>query len=116
MWLPDGFAEYVWLPAAGLSCFSCADPVAKPDFTTHYRLIVADGNGCVGSVQYRVLVFPTCDPKRLLIPNAFTPNLDGVNDTFSVGPFEGLESVQELTIYDRWGEKVYVGPGLGRHD
>jgi gliding motility-associated-like protein len=58
-----------------------------------------------------VLVFPPCDPHRLLIPNAFTPNGDGVNDAFSVVPFEGLESVLELTIYDRWGKKVYVGSG-----
>lgn len=108
---PDGFAEYVWLPTAGLSCNTCADPLAKPDSTTNYLLIVADGNGCVGSVQYRVLVFPPCDPKRLLVPNAFTPNGDNVNDTFTVVPFEGLESVLELTIYDRWGEKVYVGSG-----
>ncbi len=108
---PDGFSEYVWLPAAGLSCSDCPDPLAKPDSTTTYLLVVADDKGCMGSVQYRVLVFPPCDPQRLLIPNAFTPNQDGLNDTFSALPFEGLETVLELTIYDRWGEKVYVGTG-----
>ena len=108
---PGGFAEYVWLPSTGLSCSTCAEPVAKPDSTTNYLLVVANQNGCAASVLYRVLVFPPCDPQRLLIPNAFTPNGDQVNDTFSVVPFEGLESIQELTIYDRWGEKVYTGSG-----
>ena len=108
---PDGYAAYTWLPASGLSCYDCADPLAQPDSTTNYLLVVADDHGCMGSVLYRVLVFPPCDPHRLLIPNAFTPNGDGVNDAFSVLPFEGLESVLELTIYDRWGEKVYVGSG-----
>ena len=108
---PDGFSDYVWLPATGLSCSDCPDPLAKPDSTTTYLLVVADDKGCMGSVQYRVLVFPPCDPQRLVIPNAFTPNHDGVNDTFSALPLEGLETVLELTIYDRWGEKVYVGTG-----
>ncbi|MEO6039986.1 MAG: gliding motility-associated C-terminal domain-containing protein, partial [Saprospiraceae bacterium] len=108
---PDGYSAYVWLPAAGLSCSDCADPLAQPDSTTNYLLVVADDHGCLGSVLYRVLVFPPCDPHRLLIPNAFTPNGDGLNDTFSVVPFEGIESVLELTIFDRWGGKVYVGSG-----
>ncbi|MEO6758369.1 MAG: gliding motility-associated C-terminal domain-containing protein, partial [Saprospiraceae bacterium] len=108
---PGGYVSYVWLPTAGLSCSDCSSPLAQPDSTTNYLLVVADDHGCLGSVLYRVLVFPPCDPHRLLIPNAFTPNGDGLNDVFSVVPFEGLESVVELSIYDRWGAKVYVGSG-----
>jgi gliding motility-associated-like protein len=56
-------------------------------------------------------VFPPCDPKRLLIPNAITPNGDGHNDVFRVVPFEGFEQVAEMRIYDRWGKEVYRGTG-----
>ena len=35
------------------------------------------------------------------LPNAFTPDGDGINDTFA----EGLE----ITIFNRWGQKVYEG-------
>ncbi len=41
------------------------------------------------------------------MPNAFTPNGDGKNDEFGpVGQIHSLENYQ-LTIYDRWGSKVF---------
>ena len=47
-----------------------------------------------------------CD--RLFVPNAFTPNRDGVNDYFEIRGFHeyGFQSIQ-LTVYDRWGSVVY---------
>jgi len=46
---------------------------------------------------------------KLMVPNAFTPNLDGVNDTF-VPVFEGLKTI-ELNVYDTWGELIYTEKG-----
>lgn len=44
-------------------------------------------------------------PLTMYIPNAFTPNGDGMNDTFGVaGAAMGDFS---LKIYNRWGEKVF---------
>jgi gliding motility-associated-like protein len=42
-----------------------------------------------------------------ILPNVFTPNNDGVNDTFH--PLEGARFVEKinLTIYNRWGEDVF---------
>jgi gliding motility-associated-like protein len=106
-----GFAFYNWLPPTDLSCTDCPSPIAKPKETTNYVLTVKDQNGCEDEVTYRVVVFPPCDPARLLIPNAFTPNGDGVNDNFRVVPFEGIETVFSIQIYDRWGRKVYEKSG-----
>lgn len=41
------------------------------------------------------------------VPNAFSPNLDGLNETFSV--HFGLSTVDtfEISIYNLWGEQVY---------
>jgi gliding motility-associated-like protein len=39
------------------------------------------------------------------IPNAFTPNGDGINDVFEVGAYNG--SYYEIFIYDRWGKHIY---------
>lgn len=44
-------------------------------------------------------------PIQMEIPTAFSPNDDGLNDTFGALA-EGLESF-ELTVYNRWGELVY---------
>jgi gliding motility-associated-like protein len=50
----------------------------------------------------------------MTLPNAFTPNADGVNDLlFTIcNPCDGFLS---LTIYNRWGETVFEtnDPGIG---
>lgn len=40
----------------------------------------------------------------LTIPNVFTPNNDGINEVFEI---KYLPSNSQLTIYNRWGSKVY---------
>jgi gliding motility-associated-like protein len=119
--VPDGLALYDWTPGDWLSCTNCQDPIVTPMvpsdsvddvLTRKYGLFVRDGNGCTDTVSYRVFVFPPCDPTRLKIPNAFTPDGDGKNDRFSLLEFEGLETVVSLTVYNRWGNKVWDGNGL----
>lgn len=110
---PPGFATYAWSPAEGLSCTDCPTPIASPTDTTEYTLIVTNGNGCTASLHFFIIPFPPCDPFRLAIPNAITPDGDGVNDVFRVVPFEGVEVISRLQVYDRWGQKVYEGAGSG---
>jgi len=108
---PSGFATYNWSPPGShLSCTNCEDPIATPDSTTVFVLAVTDGNGCRDTVGYRVV---TCDIDKYIneIPNAFTPNGDGANDTFSAIAREGAEMVVSLEVYNRWGIKVYEGFG-----
>ena len=51
-----------------------------------------------------------CFPERAEVPNVFTPNGDGVNDTFSIVSLN-YEEVDRMRIWDRWGNKVYDGQG-----
>ncbi|MCF6184415.1 MAG: gliding motility-associated C-terminal domain-containing protein [Bacteroidales bacterium] len=47
-----------------------------------------------------------CGP--IEIPNVFTPNEDGINDSFKI---KGIENdIWSLTIYSRWGDEVYYSP------
>ena len=108
---PTGFVQYVWSPAVP-GCTNCSVLQVLPDSIGlyPYLLTVTDEHGCSANVTYRLLVFPPCDPQRIQIPNAFTPNGDGVNDVFkALG--EGPELIASLSIYDRWGEKVYARQG-----
>lgn len=102
-----GYAYYAWQPS--VNCLNCATVTVQFDTAGFYQYLLAigDGNQCVDTVVYRILVFPPCSSKNVRIPNAFTPNGDGRNDVFRVVPHEGAEVVGSLTIYDRWGEKVY---------
>src|SRR5690606_34773751 len=46
----------------------------------------------------------------MMIPNAFSPNGDGVNDVFKPGlPGACPVSDYKMQIYNRWGQMVYVG-------
>ncbi|MBK8924229.1 MAG: gliding motility-associated C-terminal domain-containing protein [Saprospirales bacterium] len=108
---PDGYASYLWAPAEYLSCTTCQSPFASPPDTMEYTLALRTGDGCKDTLIYRVAPFPPCDPARIRIPNVFTPDGDKVNDTFTVVPYEGVEVIARLTIYNRWGQKVYDASG-----
>jgi gliding motility-associated-like protein len=49
------------------------------------------------------------------LPNAFTPNGDGINDTWTIG---GLDTYRNavLRIYNRWGQVVYTNSGSYNND
>ncbi|NOU60020.1 gliding motility-associated C-terminal domain-containing protein [Marinifilum caeruleilacunae] len=75
-----------------------------------YTLLFTDFNGCRGEDEIMVYV----DRYRIFVPNAFTPNGDGLNDTFGpviTGDIAGEEI--EMYIYNRWGEMIYEFTDLG---
>jgi len=105
---PSGYSTYTWSPIVP-NCSNCSKIEVEFDSAglLTYTLTVRDPNGCDGTITYRVLFSPPCDQRKILMPNAFTPNGDGLNDIFRAVPFEDGGLLARLTIYDRWGEKVY---------
>jgi gliding motility-associated-like protein len=65
-------------------------------------LVVTNNFGCIDTVVKSIVV---ADDYGLFIPNAFTPNNDGTNDTF-VPKGHGIKSYT-LVIFNRWGEQLY---------
>lgn len=49
-----------------------------------------------------------CDEPPIGIPSAFSPNGDGINDTWSLNGKQTNIIIHELAVYNKWGEKVYV--------
>ncbi len=74
---------------------------SKGTFCT--KLIVKNADGCVDSTTLCVVVGPDFE---FFIPNAFTPNGDGLNDTFK-GEGIGIVSY-EMIIFDRWGNLIFT--------
>lgn len=99
----SGGSIYQWSPALFLDCFDCQSPVASPETTTWYFVMVTDANGCIATDSVLVRVEYNCGD--VFLPNAFSPNNDGYNDEFRI---RGNCIVTiDLKIYDRWGEKVF---------
>lgn len=92
---------YQWVPAAGLSSATVADPVAMPAVTTTYTLTVSAANGCAESDSVKISVY-----RRLALPGAFTPNGDGRNDVFRIPPGIDLQ-LGRFAVYNRAGERVF---------
>ncbi|MCI5058299.1 MAG: gliding motility-associated C-terminal domain-containing protein, partial [Flavobacteriales bacterium] len=68
-------------------------------------LVVADQMGCADTIQKLINIG---DAFAYWIPNAFTPNEDGLNETFK--PIFSRNNVPEsyhLQIYNRWGDLVF---------
>ncbi|MBI4945835.1 MAG: gliding motility-associated C-terminal domain-containing protein [Bacteroidetes bacterium] len=97
---------YLWSPSTGLNCDTCPNPKGSPNETTDYCVTVIDiVNGCSGNECITITVDIPCG--TLFIPNAFSPNGDGENDTLKVYIEFNCIKDFHLVIFDRWGERVF---------
>lgn len=99
---PGGNYTYQWTPANFLSCDDCANPIFSGANTTNYHVVVTDANGCATDTFIRIVVLTDM---KVFIPNVFTPNGDGNNDTWNV--FAKNIAYFNVKLFNRWGEKVY---------
>lgn len=80
--------------------------LAYPLVSTSYKVQATYGPGCITRGQFLVEVVSDVD--NLVIPNCFTPNGDGKNDTYKlIGENNTIQNF-EIRIYDRWGNNVYT--------
>lgn len=77
--------------------------ITMPGENGHLAFVVVDAFGCSHADSAVVELFDS--DTRMYVPNAFSPNGDGINDTFSFAGYGEREV--EVTIYDRWGEQIY---------
>lgn len=99
-----GAINYVWTPAAGLSDPNISNPKAVLNTDMEYYVKVSDDEGCTEYDSLHVRVLKT--GYDILVPNAFTPNGDGLNDIFRPIPV-GIKEFYSFEIYDRWGKIVF---------
>jgi len=100
-----GAASFSWLPVTGLSDPGLPNPVARPLVTTLYTVTGTNPDGCSATASVEVLVDQSNRP-TFLLPNAFSPNGDGLNDCFGIKYFGQVLELQ-LLIYNRYGEPVF---------
>lgn len=96
--------EYLWSPAAGLSCDDCPAPIASPGESTIYSVIATDDSGCFAEAEVSILIKGNT---RVYIPSAFSPNFDGINDLFYIQAADNNARVVQLQIFDRWGNSLF---------
>jgi len=100
---------YSWLPFDSVSNANIFNPTTQVIQNTWYYVNVTDRNNCINQDSILIQInndsTSNCDA-QFFIPNAFSPNNDGVNDIFRARYACPLEEFY-LIIYDRYGLKVF---------
>ena len=103
-----GFASKL-LIAGLLLLGSFGTSEAQVSVNRKYRVIAyKTGSPQIFSVSNEVNIIPNMS---IYIPNTFTPNGDGLNDTFGVAGEAILEF--NMKIFNRWGESLYQTKRIG---
>lgn len=92
----EGYPSYLWHDGSTLSSFPAFDEGG-------YWVQVTDTNGCAVTSS----VWLTYCPQDVYIPNAFSPDRNGINEFFV--PVTGGNVLLDyyMIIYNRWGQKVF---------
>lgn len=99
--------DITWQPDTLNQCNNpgCSRIEDFPLFDKKYTISITDNNGCEAFDDVLVLVVRN---NALYIPNAFSPDGDGINDKFLIlGNAQGISAIKNFGIFTRWGEKVF---------
>ena len=102
----NGDLTYEWEIIAGeseISCIDCPDPTVIPNTLTVYQVTVTDEYGCSEVTDVTIDIIYDY---KIIVPTAFSPNNDGVNDYLTVTGRNIAEF--QLYIYNRWGEQIAI--------
>ena len=95
---------YLWKPSTGLSDPTIKDPVASPSVTTVYTLDITDENNCEASGNIKITVDE--GSLKISVPNAFSPNGDGINDTWVITHLSAYPGAT-VQVFNRYGQLVF---------
>lgn len=107
MWACEGTTTYVAVPGGGSYDYAwCTGEAAEGIFADQpgdYCYTFVDDFGCLQ--EGNIHLFHIDHEANLYIPNAFTPNNDGVNDVFQPVGTEVRD--YEISVWNRWGDLVW---------
>ena len=97
--------SYLWNPSTYLNSDTASEPLSTPAVDTHYQLFLTGKGNCTVSDTINITVL-----KTPVIPTAFSPNGDGINDTWVI---QYLNSYPGATVdvFDRDGQPIFHSEG-----
>ncbi|MCF8237034.1 MAG: gliding motility-associated C-terminal domain-containing protein [Saprospiraceae bacterium] len=101
-----------WTPTGIDTTFNTNEILIKPFNQTLYSVTVLDSAGCRAEDKVLVLV----EKRRpIYIPNVFSPNGEQ-NTRFFIQSGAGVEEIEKMEIFNRWGERVFINEGFLPND
>ena len=96
---------YTWSGVQGL-CASCERPTFRVLESGTVTVEATNAEGCTEVATVRI---EGTKDKRVSVPNAISPNNDGVNDAFYVFVTPFVNKLGPMRIFDRWGNLLFTG-------
>ena len=95
--------QYTWSPVYGLNDPTIADPILNSTIDNTYQVLIVNRYGCSieDSIQVKYYTGP-----EIYMPNAFTPNDDGINDVLKPIPV-GISTLNYFRVFNRNGQLVF---------
>jgi gliding motility-associated-like protein len=97
--------SFQWLPPVWLDSIHSPTPLATPLTNISYTLVATTTDGCVDSSSVSINVL-----QAVKVPNAFSPNGDGINDRWEIENLNGYNG-NVVQVFDRWGRMVFESYG-----
>jgi gliding motility-associated-like protein len=105
--------SYRWRSYAPVSCPTCPTPTVTVNNDACISCTVTNIYGCQTTDTVCVKTF--CKTAQVFIPNAFSPDGDGINDKLYVMG-TGINIVKSFRIFNRWGQLVFEKVNFSPND
>jgi gliding motility-associated-like protein len=103
--------SFLWSPSINLDDPGVAKPYFRGKGEYEYTVTIGTETGCI---TIDTAMIKTVKQIDIVVPTAFTPNNDGLND-FLAPVLMGVKQLTYFRIYNRWGQLLYesseVRPG-----
>lgn len=98
---------YIWQPASVCPSQTCSsvDSLAPGSYSVTI-LAINTSSVAIDSVSFSYDVLASTEPCQITVYNGFTPNGDGINDTWIIDNIENFPN-NTVTIFNRWGNQVW---------
>ncbi len=101
--------SFLWTPAIGVDDPTRPDASFTTDTDRQYILrMMKDGCTSFDTLDIVVVDSSAIDCDQLKLATAFTPNGDGLNETFGISNFFVVDNLISYKIIDRWGETLFM--------
>lgn len=106
----SGSTRFSWTPNRWLNNPNISNPKSRPEGDIEYVVKVSNDIGCMDTDSIKVKFYNLV--AGFYVPNAFSPNTDGLNDR--IRPMAlGLKSLERFSIYNRWGQLMFTTTTIG---
>lgn len=98
---------YIWMPANVCPTQNCASIDSLTPGQYRVTILALNSSGvAIDSVLFNYTVTASIEPCQITIYNGFTPDGDGINDTWIIENIDNFNN-NTVSIFNRWGNKVW---------